>query len=197
MKYEPLYPERSSRREPRRPSALTSTQPSPFVSLSFALPRKTHISKPFICHGLCTLHSLLNTRVNGKSFTIRWICTLSENTGGVWGFFPFWFTQSDLCEGNSYLAIRAHRSCSFSRVTGLPRPVPTRSGASRGHLPRVTFSFRINTCKSVSRQMTLTLFRMNTYEKQGGGGSGPSAISGADKVSRPGQRKIDCSAGWL
>jgi hypothetical protein len=29
--------------------------------------------------------------------------------------------------------------------------------------------FRINTCKSVSKQMTLTLFRMNTYEKQGGG----------------------------
>src|SRR5260370_28236900 len=29
--------------------------------------------------------------------------------------------------------------------------------------------FRINTCKSVSKQTTLTLFRMNTYEKQGGG----------------------------
>jgi hypothetical protein len=31
-------------------------------------------------------------------------------------------------------------------------------------------SFRINTCKSVSKQMTLTLFRMYTYEKWGGGG---------------------------
>ena len=30
--------------------------------------------------------------------------------------------------------------------------------------------FRINTCKSVSKQRTLTPFRMNTYEKQGGGG---------------------------
>src|SRR5258708_5042414 len=29
--------------------------------------------------------------------------------------------------------------------------------------------FRINTCKSVSKQTTLTFFRMNTYEKQGGG----------------------------
>src|SRR5713226_1805541 len=29
--------------------------------------------------------------------------------------------------------------------------------------------FRINTCKSVSKQMTLTPFRMNTYEKTGGG----------------------------
>src|SRR5216684_5846985 len=27
--------------------------------------------------------------------------------------------------------------------------------------------FRINTCKSVSKQMTLTPFRMNTYEKTG------------------------------
>ena len=30
--------------------------------------------------------------------------------------------------------------------------------------------FRINTSKSVSKQMTLTAFRMNTYEKQGEGG---------------------------
>src|SRR6266850_6445401 len=30
--------------------------------------------------------------------------------------------------------------------------------------------FRINTCKSLSKQTTLTTFRMNTYEKCGGGG---------------------------
>ena len=30
-------------------------------------------------------------------------------------------------------------------------------------------SFRINTCKSVTKQTTLTIFRINTYEKQGGG----------------------------
>ncbi len=30
--------------------------------------------------------------------------------------------------------------------------------------------FRINTCKSVSKQRTLTSFRMNTYEKQAGWG---------------------------
>src|SRR5258708_7584499 len=43
-------------------------------------------------------------------------------------------------------------------------------GPSRRPLPRATCSFRINTCKSASKQMTLTPFRMNTYEKQGGGG---------------------------
>src|SRR5258708_18323296 len=32
-------------------------------------------------------------------------------------------------------------------------------------------SFRINTCKSVTKQTTLTLFRINTYEKRGGWGS--------------------------
>src|SRR5258708_9349166 len=36
--------------------------------------------------------------------------------------------------------------------------------------------FRINTCKSVSKQTTLTLFRMNTYEKQGGGGGRASVF---------------------
>ena len=33
-----------------------------------------------------------------------------------------------------------------------------------------TNSFRINTCKSVSKQTTLSSFRINTYEKQGEGG---------------------------
>src|SRR5258708_31956653 len=32
--------------------------------------------------------------------------------------------------------------------------------------------FRMNTCKSGSKQRTLTTFRMNTYEKQGEGGGG-------------------------
>ena len=31
-------------------------------------------------------------------------------------------------------------------------------------------TFRINTCKSVSKQTTLTTFRMNTYAKRGEGG---------------------------
>src|SRR5712664_15298 len=38
-------------------------------------------------------------------------------------------------------------------------------------------SFRINTCKSVSKQRTLTPFRMNTYEKTGVGGTPGKEIS--------------------
>jgi len=37
---------------------------------------------------------------------------------------------------------------------------------------RVYKYFRINTCKSVSKHTTLTLFRMNTYEKHRGRGGG-------------------------
>jgi|GraSoi_2013_80cm_1033760.scaffolds.fasta_scaffold02674_1 hypothetical protein len=33
----------------------------------------------------------------------------------------------------------------------------------------ISIYFRINTYKSVSKQKTLTPFRMNTYEKTGGG----------------------------
>src|SRR6266481_5025031 len=49
-------------------------------------------------------------------------------------------------------------------------PIPSRLPHPSAPLP-VTYSFRINTYKSVSKQRTLTPFRMNTYEKQGKGGS--------------------------
>jgi hypothetical protein len=45
-------------------------------------------------------------------------------------------------------------------------------------------TFRINTCKSVSKQRTLTAFRMNTYEKRGGGGvmiPPPTCITGLQR----------------
>ena len=38
------------------------------------------------------------------------------------------------------------------------------------HQPLASKFFRINTCKTVSKQTTLTLFRINTYKKPGGGG---------------------------
>src|SRR6266852_9908014 len=40
-----------------------------------------------------------------------------------------------------------------------------------GKTKRLLSSFRINTCKSLSKQTTLTPFRMNTCEKRGEGGS--------------------------
>jgi hypothetical protein len=63
------------------------------------------------------------------------------------------------------------------------RPSDAPSGASKGaHSAKgcestdtsTLTTFRINTCKSVSKQSTLTTFRMNTYKKMGGGGTGAS-----------------------
>ncbi len=44
-------------------------------------------------------------------------------------------------------------------------------------------TFRINTCKSVSKQRTLTLFRINTYEKQGRGYPSTSAPRSRERES--------------
>jgi len=68
----------------------------------------------------------------------------------------------------------------FSQRGGYTPLPPTDRGT------RVTYSFRINTCKSVSKQTTLTPFRMNTYEKQGGGGVSISPTPGqAGAEARP------------
>src|SRR6266404_3515715 len=41
------------------------------------------------------------------------------------------------------------------------------------HSSSANKSFRINTCKSVSKQTTLSAIRINTYEKRGGGVGSP------------------------
>ena len=46
------------------------------------------------------------------------------------------------------------------------------------HSPRLFLNtFRMNTCKSVSKQGTLTPFRMNTYAKPGGRGASRAIVS--------------------
>ena len=67
--------------------------------------------------------------------------------------------------------------------------LPRASGTSQGsHLargckyaePATVTTFRINTCKSVSKQRTLTLSRINTYKKTGEGGT-PISVSATCK----------------
>ena len=55
-------------------------------------------------------------------------------------------------------------------------PEPLLRRATR-HSPLALTPFRINTCKSVSKQRALTPFRINTYEKhrEGGGVGAPDA----------------------
>jgi hypothetical protein len=61
------------------------------------------------------------------------------------------------------------RTAPLSRRSSSPRwRSPLHIGPSPQHL---LSPFRMNTCKSVSKQRTLTIFRMNTYAKTGGGGT--------------------------
>ena len=57
-----------------------------------------------------------------------------------------------------------------TRDRGVTPPPKSSSPRVTRHSPPPLTTFRINTCKSVSKQTTLTSFRMNTYEKRGGGG---------------------------
>src|SRR6266404_3054081 len=62
-------------------------------------------------------------------------------------------------------------AASFRKTPGVGVPQHIRAT----HYPLLTTrspltTFRINTCKSVSKQRTLTTFRINTCEKQGEGG---------------------------
>src|SRR5260370_25756992 len=62
-------------------------------------------------------------------------------------------------------------------------------------------TFRINTCKSVSKQRTLTSFRINTYEKRGEGGpqTYPRPSQGKSRIARLESARVRASptCSWL
>jgi hypothetical protein len=113
-------------------------------------------------------------------------CPLSPNSNGITSFAdPHPLTP---LESHRFKIIK--RGHCFARVRRLPRlPRPSRGsgrGTSRRGGPQrsnpnspISYlasvcpskSFRMNTCKSVSKQKTLTTFRINTYEKHRGRGS--------------------------
>jgi hypothetical protein len=71
-----------------------------------------------------------------------------------------------------------------SESTSIPR---FRADAHYGWKSHLSSNlFRINTCKSVSKQMTLTSFGMNTYKNMGGGGV-PLSLTGiaATRIAIP------------
>jgi hypothetical protein len=87
-----------------------------------------------------------------------------------------WHTQS--CRPFVFMVLRIAFPASplFSKSSALPRGVGVRS-SPLPDLPPLPPSpplsistFRINTCKSVSKQTTSSTFRINTYEKRGEGG---------------------------
>src|SRR5260370_9560534 len=101
-------------------------------------------------------------------------CTSSISSNSFTSYFFFLHTLSShfqtLCASNP-CAINHFRI--LCKIPGIGYPPPSPFLDFFDHLPPVTYSFRINTCKSVSKQTTLTPFRMNTYEKRGGGGWRP------------------------
>src|ERR1700732_1564865 len=73
-----------------------------------------------------------------------------------------------LCFQNHLRCPLVFRFANFlSRQAG-GRPAPPRARSKISINP--ISLFRMNTCKSVSKQRTLSTFRMNTYAKPGGGG---------------------------
>src|SRR6266852_3894982 len=91
-------------------------------------------------------------------------------TPGVWGGHPdpvplhFSSPPCPPCSGLGALCVK---------------PFLAFAGRQAQMVPPTTF--RINTCKSVSKQMTLTPFRINTYAKTGGGGY---PHGGTDRINR-------------
>jgi hypothetical protein len=78
------------------------------------------------------------------------------------------------------------RSYANTRDRGVTPPPKSSSPLATRHSPLPLTTFRINTCKSVSKQRTLTIFRMNTYEKTGEGGYPRAVQTGhiPDRIDR-------------
>src|SRR5882757_2495573 len=70
---------------------------------------------------------------------------------------------------NPFLA-HQYKTPGVSRGTRFSDPAGRRIGPRPFRFSPSLTTFRMNTCKSVSKQTTLSPFRMNTYEKQGGRG---------------------------
>ncbi len=88
----------------------------------------------------------------------------------------------------------------FRKHPGWGVPPAASFGVFRLTPSRPITSFRINTCKSVTKQTTLTIFRMNTYKKQGEGGASPSPPQGCSQRSRarlkPAATQLKRAARW-
>ena len=127
-----------------------------------------------LCSLLCVLcvalFSVLGTQARQLSCLHRFAASLSSLCALFCTRFLYF----------QHLAASFHKmpECGIRRSTwrtpgwGVPR-FPFQSPTA--HYPRLTThspltTFRMNTCKSVSKQNTLTIFRMNTYAKQGEGG---------------------------
>jgi hypothetical protein len=156
-------------------------QPRPQRSALYCSSANSFASYPFR-----TLASHLKATVSSNSFEIKRFRTLCK-IPGIGYPLPFFFSAlswSDLfnfpllpCvlrapDLRSFLPRLPRASAKGARVSGARR-CPNHSSPTL---------FRINTCKSVTKQTTLTFFRINTYEKYRGG----SMVFAARSLTHPG-----------
>src|SRR5882757_9801335 len=85
---------------------------------------------------------------------------------------------------NPFLA-HQYKTPGVSRGTRFSDPAGRRIGPRPLRFSPSLTTFRMNTCKSVSKQKTLSPFRMNTYEKPGGGVTPPNFKSPLLNSSTP------------
>src|SRR5467141_3254755 len=115
-------------------------------------------------------------------------------TGGAHFYLTTSVNPSDIQPRYLFVLERGSSAPAFSFIAesycrrknpGLPLPANGRNLGALAQFWCNVSPFRMNTCKSVSKQRTLTPFRMNTYEKQGGRGYGyPGSFSPCRLLAR-------------
>ena len=111
-----------------------------------------------------------------KSFPCILLRTLCRTLRSFFAPRPFFSITSTLFLQNTGVAyLCAGSAPSASRRYHLRLLLSPFSSRLAPLLDRSSMLFRINTCKSVSKQTTLTSFRINTYEKHG---EGEGAVAG-------------------
>jgi hypothetical protein len=87
--------------------------------------------------------------------------------------------------------------CPFPLVTGPRRILSILYIPATRHSPLATIFLKINTCKTVSKQMTLSAFRMNTYKNPGGRSLLLTKTSRPDRSDSDHESRVTSSADWL
>jgi hypothetical protein len=156
-----------------RGELCVKTRPS-VDSHSYTSPETSAKPRPINYFQIKALHTLPFS-VSCKSF----VCRSYENNRGVYQLFPFW--NSSLALYNVRASVLSffslfhstfHRSYFPTHKRSSGNPISASSFRRPILIPDLPSpnTFRINTYKSDTKQTTLTVFRINTYEKHGGGG---------------------------
>jgi hypothetical protein len=184
------------------PSSLPfslSSSAALFFTARYALFPLTAPRNPFLFNRFRTLHSRRCSTGPSNSFGIKRFRTLSRHHGGIPSslYFPrLPLLQSPLFHVVHPISLQPLTKCS-SRNSFALTTIHFHGGV---YTPSILFStLPPRASARIAHFCAPTPLFVTLAQKQGGGGRGrgPSAISGADKVLRPGLCEIDCSAGWL